>query len=107
MTSEGQSYDVYAALADPTRRKLLEILVDGERSVTRLAEHFPVSRPAISKHLHVLRQAGLVTETKSGRERLYQLRAEPLQEIRDWLDIYERLWNQKLNNLKQLFEDPH
>ncbi|ARU60235.1 transcriptional regulator [Tumebacillus avium] len=107
MIEEGQPYDVFAALADPTRRKLLEILSGGEQSVTRLAEHFPVSRPAISKHLNVLRQAGLVTETKSGRERLYQLRAEPLREVRDWLDYYERFWNEKINNLKRLFEDPH
>lgn len=76
---------VYNALADPTRRELMELLADRELSISGLAKHFPVSRVAISKHLGVLQQAGLVRERKVGREHRYQLNPRPLREAHEWL----------------------
>jgi len=77
---------VFRAIADPTRRRLLEVLRGGPLSVNRLAESFPVSRPAISKHLRCLREAGLVSEERQGRRRLYRLQARALAEVRGWVD---------------------
>jgi DNA-binding transcriptional ArsR family regulator len=77
---------VFRAIADPTRRRLLEVLRGGPLSVSRLAESFPVSRPAISKHLRCLREAGLVSEERQGRRRLYRLQAQALTDVRGWVD---------------------
>lgn len=96
---------VYAALADPTRRKLLELLLTQEQSITALAKHFPVSRVAVSKHLSVLEEAGLVQERKVGREHRYQLNPGPLRGAYDWLARYEQFWDEKLANLKAYVED--
>lgn len=77
---------VYRAIADPTRRRLLEALRGGPLSVNRLAAAFPVSRPAISKHLRCLREAGLVSEERQGRRRIYRLQSRALLEVRGWVD---------------------
>lgn len=77
---------VFRAIADPTRRRLLEALAEGPLSVSRLAAAFPVSRPAVSKHLRLLREAGLVTEDRDGRRRLYRLRPRVLAVVRSWVD---------------------
>lgn len=77
---------VFRAIADPTRRRLLEALGEGPLPVSRLAAAFPVSRPAVSKHLRLLREAGLVAEERDGRRRLYRLQPEALAVIRVWLD---------------------
>ena len=77
---------VFRAIADPTRRSLLEALRGGPLSVNRLAESFPVSRPAISKHLRCLREAGLVSEERQGRRRIYRLQAQALADVRGWVD---------------------
>jgi DNA-binding transcriptional ArsR family regulator len=79
---------VFRAIADPTRRRLLEALRAGPRSVNRLAESFPVSRPAISKHLRLLRQAGLVSEERRGRQRIYHLQPQALGDVRGWVDTF-------------------
>ena len=80
---------VFRAIADPTRRRLLEALRGGPLSVNRLAESFPVSRPAISKHLRCLREAGLVSEERQGRRRIYRLQAQSLTEVRGWVDGFD------------------
>jgi DNA-binding transcriptional ArsR family regulator len=90
--NEALTADIFQAIADPTRRSLLELVAKGERPVKALAESFQMSRPAISQHLRVLREAGLVTERKVGRERRYRLRAGPLREVRDWVGQYESFW---------------
>ncbi len=77
---------VFRAIADPTRRRLLEALRGGPLSVNRLAAAFPVSRPAISKHLRCLREAGLVSEERHGRRRIYHLLPQALSAVRGWLD---------------------
>lgn len=91
--------DVFQAIADPTRRRLLEFLVDGERSVGRLADRFDASRPAISQHLGVLLRAGLVVERRVGRERRYRLEPARLREVSNWLRQYDRFWQDRLEAL--------
>jgi len=88
-----------AALADPTRRELLALLAEGEIAAGDLAARFPVSRPAISRHLRVLREAGLVRSRTDGRRRLYTLDPRPLRELDDWLEPYRDLWASRLDAL--------
>lgn len=90
---------VFAALADPTRRRLLELLATGERSAGELAEQFAISRPGVSRHLRVLREAGLVRERADGRHRLYSVDPTPLAEVDDWLDRWRGFWAQRLDAL--------
>jgi len=94
----------FNALADPTRRAVLELLIRGSRPAGEIAQAFPVSRPAISKHLRLLRQAHLVEERREGRHRVYQLNAEPLRAVAGWLDQYRVFWQTSLNNLKAFVE---
>ncbi|MGN9839908.1 ArsR/SmtB family transcription factor [Nonomuraea sp. H19] len=97
---------VFTALANPARRELLRLLLEeGGQPAGRLAERFDMSRPSVSEHLKVLKDAGLVTETRKGRERHYRLEAAPLMEIRDWLTPYERFWREKLANLTTLLDE--
>ncbi|RFU23099.1 ArsR/SmtB family transcription factor [Geodermatophilus marinus] len=91
--------EALAALADPTRRQLLALLRAGEQPAGELAGRFPVSRPAISRHLRVLREAGLVTCREDGRRRLYALDLRPLQELDDWLEPYRDLWARRFDVL--------
>ena len=86
------SLDVaYQAIADPTRRRIIEVLAQGERSVKDLVPRFPISQPALSQHLRVLREAGLVRVRRHGRFRVYSLRADPLEAARDWLQRVDRM----------------
>jgi DNA-binding transcriptional ArsR family regulator len=91
--------DALPALADPTRREIVALLAGGERSAGELADRFPVSRPAISRHLRVLREAGLVRARTEGKRRLYVLDPEPLRELDDWLAPYRDLWAQRFDAL--------
>jgi len=96
--------DVYRAIADPTRRAILDKLVAGALPVNKLAADFDQSRPAISKHLRVLRRARLVKEQKRGRETHYELWATPLGEVTHWLEPYRQFWQASLVNLKRHLE---
>ncbi|WP_199580268.1 helix-turn-helix transcriptional regulator [Blastococcus sp. TBT05-19] len=87
------------ALADPIRRELLALLATGERTAGELAAPFPVSRPAISRHLRVLRESGLVRVRSEGRERRYALEPAPLRQLDEWLEPYRDLWAQRLDAL--------
>ena len=98
--------DVFRSIADPTRRGILDRLRAGPTAVNVLARDFGQSRPAISKHLRVLRTARLVTETKVGRERLYQLQSVPLQQVAGWIEGYRAFWLTNLTHLKQHLEQP-
>jgi DNA-binding transcriptional ArsR family regulator len=82
--------DVFAAISHPARRRMLDLLADADRSVTVLAGHFDMSRPAVSQHLRVLLDAGLVTERRDARERRYRLRPESPGPVRDWIKHHER-----------------
>src|SRR5277367_6325332 len=97
--------DVYRAIADPTRRAILDRLRAGPAPVNALASEFEQSRPAISKHLRVLRDARLVVEERSGRERVYELRPVPLQQVAGWIEGYRSFWQVSLTNLKRLLEE--
>ncbi len=91
--------DVFHAISDPTRRALLDLVAEGEQPVKMLAQTFTMSRPAISQHLRILKQAGLVVERKVGREHLYSLQADPLHEVSDWVQHYEQFWHNRLELL--------
>ena len=91
-----------AALADPTRRAVFERLRDGPRPVSAIARGLPVSRPAVSQHLKVLKEAGLVRDEPRGTARIYRIRAEGLAELRDWLDGF---WDEALARFKDYAEE--
>src|SRR3954467_11362472 len=91
--------EALAALADPVRRELVDLLAAGELAAGELADRFPVSRPAISRHLRVLREAGLVTARTDGKRRLYALDPRPPRELAAWLEPYRDLWAQRLDAL--------
>jgi DNA-binding transcriptional ArsR family regulator len=93
------SRDVFAAVGDPTRRRLLDLLSRGELPVRRIAAPFAMTRPAISQHLGILLRARLVQVRRDGRERYYRLHASPLRQIHDWVRQYERFWQRKLSAL--------
>jgi DNA-binding transcriptional ArsR family regulator len=97
--------DVYSALANPVRRRLLELLAVAPRNAGALAAEFDRSRPAISEHLQVLRRASLVSEEVRGREHIYQLTAEPLAAVDDWLRPFERYWRDRLTALAEHLEE--
>jgi DNA-binding transcriptional ArsR family regulator len=96
--------DVFRAISDPTRRAILDRLRAGAAPVNALASEFSQSRPAISKHLRVLRNARLVHEERAGRERLYQLDPMPLQTVAGWIEGYRAFWQISLGNLKRHLE---
>ena len=96
--------DVFHAIADPTRRAILDRLRAGPAPVNALAADFKQSRPAVSKHLRVLRLARLVAEERSGRERLYQLQPLALQQVAGWLEGYRSFWQVSLDRLKRHVE---
>jgi DNA-binding transcriptional ArsR family regulator len=94
----------FSALADPTRRAVLDLLRKGSQPAGQIAAAFPVSRPAISKHLRLLRKAHLVEERREGRHRVYQLNPEPLRAVDTWLEQYRVFWQTNLASLKTFVE---
>jgi len=100
----GGSDAAFSALSSPTRRAVLDLLRTGTRPAGDIARAFTLSRPAISKHLSMLRLAHLVEERREGRHRLYQLNPEPLRAVDTWLDQYRQFWAASLSNLKAFVE---
>jgi DNA-binding transcriptional ArsR family regulator len=96
----------FGALANPTRRRILEQLGQGELSVTDLAKPFDISLPGVSKHLRVLEDAGLITRHKVGRERRCRLATEPLHDAATWLAHYLEFWDEQLDALAAYLEEP-
>jgi DNA-binding transcriptional ArsR family regulator len=97
--------DVFTALANPARREVLRLLRDGgPHPVAQLAARFDMARPSLSEHLRLLKDAGLVTERRDGRQRFYALRAEPLHELAGWLAPYEKFWRARLAGLSSLLD---
>ena len=94
----------FRAIADPTRREILGLLRSGPQTVGELARNFRTSRPAISKHLRLLRSAGLVTTQKNGAAHICRLNARPLRTVSLWLREYEVFWNESLRGLKNYVE---
>jgi DNA-binding transcriptional ArsR family regulator len=91
----------FEALAEPNRRRILDLLLAEERPVGDLVAALTVSQPAVSKHLRVLRDAGLVEVRGDGQRRVYRVRAEPLQAVDRWLEPYRRLWDSRLDDLER------
>lgn len=96
---------VFRAIADPTRREILSLLRDGRRTVGEIAGNFRISRPAISKHIRLLRSAGLIVTHQDGTARICHLNAKPLRAVNDWLGEYEAFWGQSMRNLKSYVEE--
>ncbi len=106
MNASTPTRDVYYAVADPTRRELLRLLADAdELPLQRLTAHFSMGRTAVSKHLTILKEAGLVTDRKVGRETRNRLNAAPLKDLQDWVSYYEKFWKQNMLRLDQLLKD--
>jgi DNA-binding transcriptional ArsR family regulator len=92
--------EAFAALADPTRRKIVELLAERDRDAGELAASFPLSRPAVSRHLRVLKESGLVTVRPRAQRRVFSLDPRPLDELASWLDRYRSFWSQRLDALE-------
>jgi DNA-binding transcriptional ArsR family regulator len=97
----------FQALADPTRRAVLDLLRRGSQPAGQIAGAFPLTRPAISKHLSLLRRAHLVREHREGRNRVYHLNPAPLRAVDSWIDQYRSFWATSLTNLKTFVEAEH
>ena len=105
MNEKNPIRDVYDAVADPTRRKLLHLLAEAEElPLHEITQHFEMGRTAVSKHLTILREAGLVSDRKVGRETRYRLQAAPLMEIQNWVAYYGKFWNDNMVRLQQLLQ---
>ncbi|WP_347940619.1 metalloregulator ArsR/SmtB family transcription factor [Peribacillus simplex] len=103
--SAAEKHDVFQAIADPTRRKVLQLLAEGDLPISKITSHFPMSRTAIAKHLHILSEAELVSGRKVGREKRFRLQPEPLAELKQWLSFYDQFWDNKLSILKHVIEN--
>lgn len=106
MSENDQLRDVFDAIADPTRRRLIHLLAEAEElPLHELTTHFEMGRTAVSKHLTILKEAGLVLDQKVGRETRFRLDAAPLSEVQDWLAFYSKFWKTNLLRLNQLLEE--
>jgi DNA-binding transcriptional ArsR family regulator len=95
----------FDVLAEPHRRQILDLLLDGDRSVGELVAHFDLAQPSVSKHLRILRDAGLVTARVEGQRRIYRVEPAPLRQIDDWLAPYRRRWQASLDALERHLDD--
>ena len=103
---ENKELDIYRVIADPNRRKILELLQEEERPVRALQPHLQITMGAISQHLQLLLRSGLVSRTKDGKQRIYRLQARNLQEIDDWLDQFRNFWEDRLDRLGVYLDKP-
>ncbi len=97
--------DPFAALGNPVRRKILELLLQGPTTVNEIVARFDLQRPAVSEHLQVLRNARLVRDERRGRERHYHLEPERLAEVQEWLQPFERYWRERMRRLEQTLDE--
>jgi DNA-binding transcriptional ArsR family regulator len=95
----------FEVLAEPTRRRILDLLLDGERAVGDLVKRLKLSQPGVSKHLRVLRDAGLVSVRIEAQRRIYGIRPEPLAEVAEWLEPYRKLWSERLDALERHLDE--
>jgi DNA-binding transcriptional ArsR family regulator len=105
MREDERAAEVIAVLAESNRRRILDLLRDGERPVGELVERLGLTQPAVSKHLRVLRSAGLVEVRTDAQRRLYRIRPDPLVELDAWLEPYRRLWSARLDRLERHLEE--
>lgn len=97
--------DGFSALADPTRRGIVDLLSRGEKDASTIAAEFPISKPAISRHLTVLREGGIITVRKHAQRRIYSLRPDGLLDVDRWLSRYRSLWSERLDTLEQALKE--
>lgn len=97
--------DVFQAIADPNRRAILELLTQQKLTLTGVAENFRISRPAVSRHIKILKECGLVVIIPQGRERYCEVRFDRLKEVSDWLEKYRQLWEQRFDRLDDVLLD--
>jgi len=97
--------DVFFAIADPTRRSILDMLTCGNLALKDISSHFPITRTAVSKHLRILEGAELIESQKIGRETIYQISPKPMIEVQEWLKAFSEFWDKKLNDLKNIVEN--
>jgi DNA-binding transcriptional ArsR family regulator len=105
MARAATTEDAFNAVAEPRRRRILEILADGERPVNDLVARLRISQPQVSKHLRVLREVGLVRAREDGRQRLYRLNGRPLEPIYHWVREFERTWTNRFDALDDVLND--
>jgi DNA-binding transcriptional ArsR family regulator len=96
--------DVFQAIADPNRRKIIHLLASQSLNLNAVAEHFEISRPAVSKHMRILTECGLITVKLQGRERVCRADLRKLKEVADWTEKYKSFWNKKLDALGSFLE---
>ena len=106
MKANQPSLDVFQVIADPGRRQMIRLLSEQSLTINGLAEHFDMSRPAVSKHVKVLWEAGFITIEDRGRERYCSLRPDGFRLIQEWIAFYDRFWQNKLQNLAHLLNEP-
>jgi DNA-binding transcriptional ArsR family regulator len=104
MARAATTLDSFNAIAEPKRRRVLDVLADGERPVNYIVETLGWRQPQVSKHLGVLRQVGLVDVRREGRQQMYKLNADQLKPIHDWVKTYERFWEHHLDRIKAVAE---
>jgi DNA-binding transcriptional ArsR family regulator len=97
--------DVFQAISDPIRREIILLLSEKNLTLNGVSQNFKISRPAISKHIKILEECGLVTINQQGRERYCNVNPEPLNEVYDWLSYFDKFWDKKLNSLKNFMEN--
>ena len=105
MARAATTTDAFNAVAEPRRRQILDVLVDGERAVNDIVQLLDLAQPQVSKHLKVLRDVGLVDVRDDGRRRLYRLNGHPLKPIHDWVSNFERTWEERFEALDDLLEE--
>ena len=96
--------DVFQAIADPTRREIINLLSQQSLNLNAVADNFPISRPAVSKHIKILSECGLIMITQQGRERYCRANLNKLSEVSDWVDQYRKFWNNKLDALEKFLD---
>ncbi len=97
--------ETFAALAEPNRFRIVELLRAGPRSVNDIGDRLRLGQPQVSRHLRVLKDVGLVSVEPRAQQRLYELRAQPLRQLHDWLERYRRIWEERFEELDQLVEE--
>jgi DNA-binding transcriptional ArsR family regulator len=97
--------DVFQAIADPNRRAIIGLLANQRLTVNAVAEHFRISRPAVSRHIKILKECGLVVVRQQGRERYCEVRLDKLNEVADWIEQYQKVWDQRLDRLDEYLNE--
>ena len=105
MARAATTTDAFNAVAEPRRREILDLLVDGELSVNEIVERLGMSQPQVSKHLRVLREVGLADVRERGRQRVYRLNGQPLKSIHDWVTAYEEAWSDRFEALDAVLDE--